>query len=280
MADPFQAALSQSADLGSGHIVGVQGETGTGRSTFIHGMPDPILYINTDLNAKHAKKFHPNAKVAYANLPLLVTDETTMEQRRTLYRKLMVVWNGFLQNKPYQGVDPITGEIVEEPFKSIGWDTHMGLWDFIYPLKVDEALSRKSAAAQAKGAGPLDFRDANAWMWGLKDAQKTFRPETIMAFILGEEVEYVADPNNPNFRIPDPRGRVKANGWKNAKTCCDAYIRLYRVLKGVSRDGEEKQNVRYGKLLKFSPDETYVTTTPAISEPIWADLEEMFDATR
>ena len=272
----FYDLLSNNADLGPGHIVGVQGATGTGRSTFIHGMPDPILYINTDLNTKHAKKFHPNKKVAYVNLPLLVREESVVNDRRTLYATLMTVWNAFLSNKPFIGPDPQTGEVVEAPFASITWDLFTGLWDFIYPLKVDEALGKKSAAAQAKGVGPLDFKTSNEWMWGLKDAQKKFRPETTMAFILGEEVEYVPDPSNPSFRIPDPQGRVKPNGWKNTMTCCDAYIRLFRKTKAPDREGQEKRNVRYGELLKFTPNERLVTSTPPIAEPTWADLEEMF----
>ena len=278
MAD-FYDLLSPTAKLGDGHIVGVQGSTGTGRSVFTLGAPDPILYINTDLNAAHAAKHHPQQRVLYANMSLALDETKLSSERRRVYDMLVKVWNGWLNKLPYRQVDPDTGEILgEEPFRTLIWDTHSHIWDFIYPMKVDEAMTRKSPKAQESGPGPLDYRSANEWMWALKDAHKKFRPEANMVFILAEKIAYVPDPEKPNstFRIPDPRGTMEVDGWKNAMTCCDAYIRLYRRSKAPDRDGKEKRNVRYGELLKFTPDESYVTTTPPIAEPVWGDLEEMF----
>lgn len=255
--------VSPITELG-GDRFGIQGDTATGKSTLAANIAlsygGPVLYFILDPNVKYLGNNIPkDAPISWIKLGL--KQDATLGDKQEMLKKINVAWNGFLSSEPSSKWG--------EPFKAVVWDTHTLLWDFIGPTKVAERIAKSKNPN--RDANQMDWGDANSWMSSLSTQQDVYRPDSCMIFLLHEKNKYVQDERGQwvesNIVIPD--------AWKHTKKHVQVYIRLYRKLKGLGRDGKEKPNVRTGILEKFSPDEDVIRRLGEIAEPEYSDFIEL-----
>lgn len=265
----FLDLLSDDPNPGAGALIGIQGDAGTGKTTIGANADDPVLHLVLDPNSRAVAQNLPTGhRIQYAHLYPPAGDDVPLADRQAWLRKVNTVWNGFLAGDPH----PVWGV----PFKSFIWDTATRLWDAVYPLKVQEKLG-----SSTRKPGPLDYVAANDWMRQVSLSRATLRPDSYVLVLLHEQIVYVPDPENPGstFRIPDPRGRMTFDGWKETPRDLNFFIRLIRreepyeyVESGTRKKG--KRWARYGIILKH-PNEMLIGTE--FPSPTWSDIKEWME---
>lgn len=249
-----------------GVVVGIQGDFGTGKSELAANSPGVSCLVDLDYNTQYVEKRarQRNATIEFHRLGL--KPEATIADRREMLRSITKLWNQFITRTP--------SEQYGVPFDNFIWDTGTALWDFIYPLKIEER-----EANGLKSAGQLDYKDANAWMRSVASTRLLYRPEANVIFLMHEQPLWVPNPENPKTKIVDPNGGVIPDGWRDLPKYLQLYLRLYRQKSGgKGRNGQPKNNVRMGQWLKVSEDESYITG-PKITfpEPEWDDIQGMLE---
>jgi hypothetical protein len=219
-------------------------------------------YVERRANERH--RLDPeDGMVSFHRLGL--KPDAVLADRQAQLREINKLWINFITAQP----DPRWGKVPD----IFIWDTATALWDFIYPLKLDERV-----AAGLKTSGQLDYKDANAWMRSVAANRLLHRPDALVIFLMHEQPLWVPNPENPKTRIPDPNGGVIPDGWRDLPKFLQLHLRLLRVKQGKDRNGVAKNNVRTGEWLKVSDDESYITGQKIrFSEPEWSDLEGMLE---
>lgn len=260
----FESLLSDDPSPGTGALVGIQGDQGTGKSTLAANADDPVLYCILDPNSRALEQnLLPGHRVQWAHLYPPAGDDIPLADRQAWLGRVNTLWNGFLAGTPSKwGV----------PFKSFVWDTATRLWDGTYPTKVLEKLGGKD-----RQPGPLDFATANDWMRQISLSRASMRPDAFVLVLLHEQPLYVEDPDKPGsaFKVAHATKKV-FDGWKETASDLNFFIRLIRrdEKETYTEGGVKKVRTvqkRYGVILKH-PNEKLLGVE--IPEPTWKEIKE------
>lgn len=263
----YKDLISQLPSTGLGAVVLIQGGEGTGKSTLAANVDGPVAYINLDWNLRYVEKhIKKDAQIDWFHIQL--PKEASLSERQEVVKHINMIWNAFTTGAPSS---------FGTPYASCVFDTATILWDFLWPVKVEERILQGSN--KNREPGPLDYRDANEWMHSIASSRASYRPDAYVIMLVHEEPLYVTDPKNPDsgFKILDPRGRVKLDGWKHSAKAAQLYMRLTRPEKAMDRNGKPKPFARTGEVLKFSDDETLMMSGEVLREPTWEDLKEILN---
>lgn len=245
----------------------LQGDTDTGKSTLAANIAasygGPVLYLTLDPNVKYlGQHLTEGAQIDFVKISL--KQDPSLADKREVMQQINFCWNSFLMREE--------SPRFHAPYMGLVWDTHTRLWDFIGPYKAEERVSRSKNST--RDINRLDWGDSNEWMESLSTLHDEYRPDACMIFLLHEKFKFVQDDKGvwvaSTTIIPD--------AWKNTKKHVQVYMRLYRRLNGLDRDGKAKKNARTGVIEKFSPDEAVPVRMGEIAEPEARDIVDLLEA--